>query len=164
MTMDSGRGGEAGTVAPGMAALGTLQPIGPAPFARIVMRPMTKRLNRVMVRFAGRRHFTMAAQVKHIGRRSGRAYVTPVSARLVGDVAVLPLTFGNQADWARNVYAAGGCAIRLDGLDYIATEPEFLSRAEARPLISAAFSPPQRVMLRALGVKQFLRLRVARAR
>ena len=159
MTMESGRSGVADADAPG-----TLQPIGPAPFVRIVMRPMTKRLNRVMVRFAGRRNFTMAAQVKHVGRRSGRAYVTPVSARLVGNVAVLPLTFGNQSDWARNVHEAGGCAIRLDGLDYVATEPEFLSRAEARPLITAAFSPPQRMMLRALGIKQFLRLQVSQVR
>jgi deazaflavin-dependent oxidoreductase (nitroreductase family) len=153
MTMDSTRAGA--------AAPGSPQPIGPAPFVRIVMGPMTKKLNRVMVRFAGRRHFTMAAQIKHIGRRSGKVYVTPVSARLVGDVAVLPLTFGNQSDWAWNVHAAGGCTIRFDGLDYIATEPEFLSRAEAKPLISAAFSAPQWVMLRALGIKQFLHLRVS---
>ncbi len=116
MTMDSTRAD---------AAVPGLQPIGPAPFVRIVMRPMTKKLNRVMVRFAGRRHVHMAAQIKHIGRRSGKTYVTPVSARLVGDAAVVPLTFGNQSDWARNVEAAGGCAIRFDGLDYIATEPEF---------------------------------------
>lgn len=156
MTMNSTRGGAIGSGPP--------EPIGPAPFVRIVMGPMTKKLNRVMVRFAGRRHFTMAAQVRHIGRRSGKAYVTPVSARLVGDVAVLPLTFGNQSDWARNVHAAGGCAIRLEGLDYIATEPEFLSRAEAKSLILTAFSRPQRVMLRALGIKQFLRLRVSPVR
>ena len=141
----------------------TLAPVLPSRFVRVVMRPMTKKLNPVIGRFAGRRHFHMAAEIRHIGRRSGKAYVTPVSARLSGDTALVPLTFGNQSDWVRNVRAVGGCALRFDGVDYIATDPEFLSRSEAKPLIAAGFSPTQRVMLRALGIKQFMRLRVSKA-
>jgi len=137
------------------------EPLGPAPFVRVVMGPMTKKLNRVLVRFAGGKHFNMAAQIKHIGRRSGKVYVTPVSARLAGDVAVVPLTFGNQSDWARNVQAAGGGAIRLGGLDYVATGPEYLSRSAARPLTSVAFNPVQRAMFRALGIRQFMILHVS---
>ena len=42
-----------------------------------VMRPLVKLLNPVMIKLAGRRHMRMAAQIRHVGRRSGRAYVTP---------------------------------------------------------------------------------------
>src|SRR5690348_3818402 len=73
-------------------------------------------------KFAGRRHFRMAAEIRHVGRKSGRAYVTPAGARISADVAVIPLTFGNQSGWSKNVRAAGGCSIRLDGQDYAATE------------------------------------------
>lgn len=142
----------------------TARPVPPSRFVRVVMRPMTKKLNPMIVRFAGGKHFHMAAEIRHVGRRSGKAYMTPVSAELVGDVAIVPLTFGNQSDWVRNVRAVGGCALRIGGVDYIATEPEFLSRPEAKPLIAEAFNPVQRVMLRALGIKQFLRLQVSQAK
>ena len=92
--------------------------VGPSRFVRVVIGPMTKVLNPVMLKLAGRRHVMMAAQVRHVGRKSGRQYVTPVGARRAGDTFVIPLTFGNQSDWSRNVRAAGGCIIRLNGVDY----------------------------------------------
>jgi deazaflavin-dependent oxidoreductase (nitroreductase family) len=141
----------------------TLVPVPPSPFVRVVMRPMTKKLNPVIGKFAGGEHFQMAAEIKHVGRRSGKVYVTPVSARLVGDVAFVPLTFGNESDWVRNVRAVGGCALRIGGVDYVATNPEFLDRSEAKPLTKSAFSPSQRMMFRVLGIKQFMRLQVSPA-
>jgi deazaflavin-dependent oxidoreductase (nitroreductase family) len=102
----------------------------------------------------------MAAQIRHVGRRSGRPYLTPAGARLSGDVIVIPLTFGNQSDWSRNVRAAGGCSIRLNGRDYDATRPEFLSLEEAQPLVRSAFSPVERASFRMLGIRQFMRLHV----
>jgi hypothetical protein len=88
-------------VAPGTA--GTPPPVGPSLIVKIVMRPLTKMLNPLIVKLAGRRHFHMAARIRHVGRRSGRTYTTPVSARRSGDVVVIALTFGNQSDWSRNV-------------------------------------------------------------
>ena len=96
---------------------GALEPVGPSLVVKLVMQPMTKMLNPLIRKLAGRRHFRMAAQIRHVGRRSGRPYMTPVGARLSGDVAVIPLTFGNQSDWSRNVRAAGGCSIRLESQD-----------------------------------------------
>ena len=82
---------------------------------------MTKVLNPLMGKFAGRRHFPMAAVVYHIGRRSGSEYVTIVGARLEANGFIIPLTFANQSDWACNVRAAGKCRIRFRGQDYEAT-------------------------------------------
>jgi deazaflavin-dependent oxidoreductase (nitroreductase family) len=133
----------------------------PSPFVRVVMGPMTKMLNPPMRRLAGRPHFQMAALVRHTGRRSGRQYVTPVGAMMTGKTIVIPLTFGTESDWSRNVRAAGGCSIRMGGTDYDAVAPEVLSASEARPVVRAAYSGLQRGMFRMLGIKQFLLLRVA---
>ena len=145
---------------PDEASASALVPVGPAPFVRVVVGPMTKVLNPLIVKFAGRRHFAMAAQIRHVGRRSGKAYVTPATAHVHGDMIVIALTFGNQSDWARNVRVAGGCQVRFDGRSYHATDPQFLSREEAWPILKAAFSPMLRAGTRMLGVRQFLVLRV----
>jgi deazaflavin-dependent oxidoreductase (nitroreductase family) len=132
------------------------EPVRPALFVRVVMGPMTRLLNPVIVKRAGRPGFRMAAQVRHTGRRSGRAYVTPASARRSGDVIIIPLTFGNQSDWVRNIAAAGRCSIRLDDQDYEATEPRFLSRDQAGELLKPMFSPMERASFRVLGIRQFM--------
>ena len=42
------------------------------------MRPLVKLLNPVMTKLAGRRHMRMAAQIRHVGRRSaGRTSPPP---------------------------------------------------------------------------------------
>jgi len=133
-------------------------PVAASRFVQTVIRPMTKVLNPLIVKLAGRRHFGMAAQIQHVGRRSGKVYVTPASAHVHGDVIVIALTFGNQSDWVRNVRAAGGCTVRINGRSYRATNPQFIRREEADPLLKAAFSPVQRAGMRVLGVRQFLRL------
>ena len=135
--------------------------VRPSRLVAVLMRPLTKVLNPVMIKLAGRRHVRMAAQIRHVGRRSGRAYVTPAGARLTGDTFVIPLTFGNQSDWSRNVRAAGGCEIQLDGTEYRAVEPELADRDQAAPVLRAAFGPVERAMFRMLGIRQYLLLRRA---
>jgi deazaflavin-dependent oxidoreductase (nitroreductase family) len=135
--------------------------VRPSRLVAVVMAPLTKVLNPVMRKLAGRRHVMMAAQIRHVGRRSGRPYITPAGARLTGDTFVIPLTFGNTSDWSRNVRAAGGCEIRLDGTDYRAVQPELADRDQAAPVIRAAFGPVERTMFRMLGIRQYLLLRRA---
>jgi deazaflavin-dependent oxidoreductase (nitroreductase family) len=140
-----------------------LAPVRPSPFVRIVMGPMTMRLNPFMLKLAGREKFHTAAQIRHVGRRSGRSFVTPVSARLSGDVAIIPLTFGNVSDWAKNIRAAGGCEIRFAGREYVASNPQFVSAAEIRPLLRTLFKGRERAMFKMLGIVQFIRLDVVPA-
>ena len=135
---------------------GVLAPVEPALIVKLVVRPLTRILNPLIVRLAGRRHFRMAAQIRHVGRRSGRSYVTPAGARLHGEVIMIPLTFGNQSDWSRNVAAAGGCSIRLDGRDYQASQPEFVGLDQASELIRPMFSALERASFRLLGIRQFM--------
>jgi deazaflavin-dependent oxidoreductase (nitroreductase family) len=135
--------------------------VRPSWLVAVVMGPLTKVLNPVMRKLAGRRHMRMAAEIRHVGRRSGRPYVTPAGARLTGDTFVIPLTFGNQSDWSRNVRAAGGCTIRLEGTKYRAVQPELADRDQAAPVVRAAFGPVERAMFRMLGIRQYLLLRRA---
>jgi deazaflavin-dependent oxidoreductase (nitroreductase family) len=145
---------------PATMTAGALEPVPPSRLVRVIIRPLTKVLNPVMATIAGRRHFGGAARLTHTGRRSGRPYVAVVGAHVTGDTAVIPLTFGNTSDWVRNVRAAGGCTVRLNGTDYTLKDPDFRSAADARPLVRAAFNPVFRAVFRVLGIRQFLILRV----
>ena len=110
--------------------------------------PMTRPL-------AGRRLFPLWAVVHHRGRRSGQAYATPVAARATPDAFLISLPWGPDTQWARNVLAAGGCIVRWKGADHAVIEPELIGPEVAL----AAFNPVQRALLRAAGVRSYLRLR-----
>jgi deazaflavin-dependent oxidoreductase (nitroreductase family) len=135
--------------------------VGPSRLVRTTFGPLTKLLNPAIGKLAGRRHVQFAARISHTGRRSGRRYVTPASARLAGDTFIVPLTFGSSSDWSRNVRAAGGCEIRLNGTDYRAVRPELADGEQAGDVIRAAFGPVERIMFRMLGIRQFLLLQRA---
>jgi hypothetical protein len=83
--------------------------------------------------------------------------MTPVAARPVADGFIVPLTFGEGADWFRNVRAAGGCIIWWNGAGYPVSEPEVVDLATAR----SAFSPVERALLPVLGIEHFVYLRRA---
>jgi deazaflavin-dependent oxidoreductase (nitroreductase family) len=135
----------------------------PSRFVRIVMKPMTRMLNPLIRRMAGRRHFNMAARIYHLGRRSGREYVTPATARLSGDHFWVSLTFGPNSDWCRNVRAAGECTIRWQGKDYHAVRPVVVDRDVAIAAAGKAFKRSEKAMMKAIGIRQFLRLDVDQA-
>jgi deazaflavin-dependent oxidoreductase (nitroreductase family) len=136
----------------------------PSRFVRIPMKPMTKILNPLIKKMAGRRHFNMAAKIYHRGRRSGRTYVTPATARLSGDHFWVSLTFGPNSDWCKNVRAAGECTIRWHGQDYHAIHPVIIDRSVALTAAGKAFKRSEKLMMKAIGVNQFLRLDVDQAK
>jgi deazaflavin-dependent oxidoreductase (nitroreductase family) len=140
------------------ASLPTAPLTRPSLFVRVCMGPMTRVLNPFIRRVAGSKHLSMAAQIHHRGRRSGQLYVTPASARLREGTFWIPLTFGTGSDWCRNVLAAGECSIRWKGGDFVATRPVVVDRASALSAAGGAFKAPERMMMRALGIKHFLRL------
>jgi deazaflavin-dependent oxidoreductase (nitroreductase family) len=124
---------------------------------KTLLRLGTRLLNPLILSLAGSRRMPMFAVIHHRGRRSGRSYSTPLGARPTADGFIIPLTFGKQADWFRNVQAAGGCVIRWKGADYPLTEPEVVDWASAR----SAFYPLERVVMPIIGIEQFVRLRNA---
>jgi deazaflavin-dependent oxidoreductase (nitroreductase family) len=123
--------------------------------AHALLRVGIRRLNPLMLSLAGSRRLPMLAVMYHRGRRSGRSYATPLGARPIADGFVIPITFGEQAAWFRNVQAAGGCVIRWKGANYPLIDPEVIDWATAR----SAFYPVERVLMPIIGIEQFVRLR-----
>jgi deazaflavin-dependent oxidoreductase (nitroreductase family) len=85
-------------------------------------------LNPAVLQFAGRSS-SVYALVHHVGRRSGQAYVTPVRARPTPEGFIIPLPYGSNVDWCRNILAAGQCTISWNGKDYLVGEPEVVDLA-----------------------------------
>ncbi|MCV7065289.1 nitroreductase family deazaflavin-dependent oxidoreductase [Mycolicibacterium houstonense] len=97
------------------------------------------------------------AVVIHRGRKSGRTFRTPLWAFRRGHGFVIALTYGSQADWVRNVLAAGGCELESRRRHYTMTEPEVYHDANATDM--PAFI---RFMLRrVIKAPEFLSLRIA---
>ena len=115
---------------------------------KYTLNPLTRRLARTSIG-----PFTI---VRHVGRRSGKLYETPIIASPVADGFVIELTYGYEVDWHKNVLAAGGCTVIWHGKEYLINQIEPLDAAAGR----AAFPPPQRWILRLLGMKYFEKLKV----
>ena len=127
---------------------------------RAFFGPLTRLLNPTIRRRAGRPGVPLIGLVYHQGRRSGRTYATPVGVGSTGTAFLIPLTFGADSDWCRNVLAAGGCAIKLRGREYAADQAEVVDDASVRADLRTAFGAFTRLQLRAMGTHRFLRLRL----
>jgi deazaflavin-dependent oxidoreductase (nitroreductase family) len=79
---------------------------------------------------AGRRLFPLWAILRHTGRTSGTAYATPVVALKDGEGFLVPLPFGDATQWAKNLFAAGGGAIKYAGREYRVADPRIVEREE----------------------------------
>jgi deazaflavin-dependent oxidoreductase (nitroreductase family) len=104
---------------------------------------------------AGRRFFPLWAVIHHRGRRSGRAYAIPVAVHVSGDSFTIPLPWGEETQWLRNVVAANSCRVRWRGADHVGDAPRIVAFDDAPD----AFRAPHRSLMRASGVRSFLRLR-----
>ncbi len=112
-------------------------------------------LNRLTLALARSGHGPFSL-VRHVGRKSGRTYETPLILAEAPEGFVAELTYGENVDWYRNVVAANGCVVvhrgrehRIDAVEPLPTE---------RGL--AAYALPFRVALRALDRREFRLLRV----
>jgi len=112
-------------------------------------------INPVMRTIAGAKHSPISI-VRHTGRRTGKAYATPVIAEPLGDGLVIAFTYGPEVDWYRNIAARGSCIIRRGGVDYACVDPMLVDGKTAMP----AFPFFMKSFLRILGTSQFLKLEV----
>ena len=92
--------------------------------------PVRSLANRVFLLVSGR-WFRAYSIVRHVGRTSGRAYQNPVSAYPLGDGFVIPVLYGTQPQWVRNVMAAGRFTLRTKGRDYPLERPELSPPGQA---------------------------------
>jgi deazaflavin-dependent oxidoreductase (nitroreductase family) len=90
----------------------------------------------------------------HRGRKTGRTYRTPVNVFRRGGSYVFFLTYGSDAQWVKNVIAAGACSLETRGRVVELVEPELVTDPELRP------APPlvRFVEGRIAGATQYLRM------
>jgi deazaflavin-dependent oxidoreductase (nitroreductase family) len=112
----------------------------------------SKGMNAIVLKFAGRSRAFSA--LTHFGRKSGRAYTTPVAAYPLGDGFVIALAYGDSTtvDWCRNVLNTGRCLLKTVGKEYALEQPEVLQASQALK----AFPPLYRIMFRSRGIREFL--------
>lgn len=125
--------------------------------ARDTVRRFNRRvLNPLMMRLAGRRYW-YASVIHHSGRRSGREYATPVVAYAIDGGFLIPLPYGTDVDWLRNVLTAGEAILDVHGKTGTVREPIVLAWDQALPLL-----PPARASFwRRLPRVSFLRVNTA---
>jgi deazaflavin-dependent oxidoreductase (nitroreductase family) len=81
------------------------------------------------------------AVVHHRGRKSGRAYRTPVVAFRGAAGFVVPMTYGRDVDWARNLVAARGCELERSGARIRLVNPRVVDFAGTQDRLPAALRP-----------------------
>lgn len=118
------------------------------------VRDLNKRvLNPATLRLAGRRGVPYGV-VRHTGRKSGETYDTPVLVGTSGDRFVVPLIYGTDVDWYRNVRAADGATVVWQGNAYRVTAPRLTEPAT----VPEAFPAWMHQLTELGGADQYLRL------
>jgi deazaflavin-dependent oxidoreductase (nitroreductase family) len=139
----------------GQAALAELPATAAKPrFGGLLWR-LSRLTKPLTLPLAGKRWNPIFAVIEHRGRRTGRAYATPVAASRTAKGFLITLAFGAQVDWYRNLLAASGGVIRWRGHAYRVTAPERVPASTAL----AAFDPVQRALLRICGIDGFVEVR-----
>lgn len=95
--------------------------------------------------------------VRHVGRRSGTVYETPIMVARMPEGFVIELTYGKHVNWYRNIVAAGSCELVVGGILYQITAIEPCPTTEGR----RAFGLPARVLLALARRNEYRLLRIA---
>ena len=118
------------------------------------LRLFTRTMRPLALRSAGKEGSSTSV-VRHVGRRSGRAYQAPVIAVQHDDSFLIALPYGQRTDWLKNVLAKGSAAIVTNGHTYEVDRPEVIPMAEA----TGYFRPREQRMHRQFHVDAALRVR-----
>jgi deazaflavin-dependent oxidoreductase (nitroreductase family) len=118
------------------------------------LRLFTRAMRPVALRSAGKEG-SGTSVIRHTGRRSGRAYETPVIVARDDGHFLIALPYGQRTDWLKNVLGTGCAAIVANGCTYDVDQPEVIPMAEA----TACFRPREQRMHRQFRVESALRVR-----
>ena len=117
-------------------------------FARVMQRDV---INPRVLRQAGNAGSPWAV-VRNVGRRSGRAYETPVGVAAASDGFYILLPYGAGAQWVQNVRAAGTAVLDVEGRTHVVVSPEIV------PVDEMPMSDADRLAARVFGIRHALKL------
>lgn len=118
------------------------------------LRLFTRAMRPLALRSAGKEGSSTSV-VRHVGRRSGRTYETPVIAARHDDHLLIALPYGKRTDWLKNVLDKGSATIETSGDAYEIDQPEVIPMTEA----TAYFRPREQRMHRQFHVESALKVR-----
>jgi deazaflavin-dependent oxidoreductase (nitroreductase family) len=93
-----------------------------------------------------------AAIIEHRGRKSGKAYRTPIGVSPIDEGFVTMLVYGRKADWLQNVLAAGSATIVFEGDTYQVDRPEVV------PVSSVTLEGNEEKLAKLFGITECLRV------
>jgi len=105
---------------------------------------------------AGRGPFSL---IRHVGRKSGRTYETPVILVQTPEGFIAELTYGENVNWYRNIVAAGRCVVVHKRREYRVDHIEPYDAEQAL----RAYPQPFRAVLQATRRHEFRLLRTSGA-
>lgn len=117
------------------------------------LRLVTRATRPLALRSAGHKGAATSV-IRHVGRRSGRTYQTPVVVARHDDSFLIALPYGQRTDWLKNVLAAGSATITADGRSHEVDRPTVIPMAEA----TAYFRPREQRMQRQFHVDTALQV------
>ena len=96
-----------------------------------------------------------ASVIRHVGRKTGRSYETPMVPFATEDGFVIALPYGSGTDWLKNMMASGSATIVHEGDTYRVDQPELVPTAMAAPYMPAK----EQRELRRFAIDRCLRVR-----
>lgn len=90
-----------------------------------------------------------------VGRRTGKAYETPISPVKDGDGWSVALVYGPETAWVKNALAAGQAVLRMDGKRHI------VDRIEVVPIAQSVIGTDQARLVSVFRIEQAVRMRDA---
>ena len=123
-------------------------------YVQNALRLFTRAMRPLALRSAGQEG-SKTSIVRHVGRRSGRTYQTPVIAARHDDSFLIALPYGQRTDWLKNVLGKGSATIVTNGRTYEVDGPEVIPMAEA----TGYFRPREQRMHRQFHVDTALQVR-----
>ena len=118
------------------------------------LRMFTRVMRPLALRSAGKEGSNTSV-IRHVGRRSGRTFETPVMAVHHDDSFLIALPYGKRTDWLKNVLDKGSAAIVANGQVYEVDRPEVIPMADA----TSYFRPREQRMHRQFHVASALQVR-----
>jgi deazaflavin-dependent oxidoreductase (nitroreductase family) len=95
--------------------------------------------------------------VTHPGRKTENVYHTPINVFRRDDTYLFFLTYGSEAQWVKNVLAAGCCSVETRGRVVQLIEPQLITDPELQPAPLLVRFVERRIA----GVTQYLQMRAA---
>lgn len=107
--------------------------------------------NRITVLFAG--WIPGFGILTHVGRRSGKVYRTPINVFRTPTGFIVALPYSSSSEWVKNVLAAGGCELKIQGKRYQLSAPRVVHDPSRK-----RFPIPVSIVLKLVGADEYIEL------